>query len=262
MVSEARLSVLLLTEDSGRNAVFALRALLERLLRRVTRGAEVGPHTWEGASEDVQPLMRGNGWKEAARHDVVRLRQLVAAKLREPRGFVFFHYDGDRRYRDKDTSENAAKFEALIRSPVRVILEGPPPRRREPARPSLTSFPDAASLLEKLIAIVPFYSVEAWYFQNTRKALALCQTNPGCRRACEAKLTAWEGDRRELDEVEKPKRELCFGDTRNLELARDSFPVEEVLAAEKSLHDLKRRFDECAALCEALAQTRPPWARG
>lgn len=237
-----------------------MRALIERLLRRVVQGAEVGPNNWEQAPVEMSVPTQGNAWKDAARRDLVRFRQQIAAKLRERGGFVFFHYDGDRSYCDRKSCENAAKFEALIRSHVRVIVEGPPARRGERGRGLTLAVADSASLLGKLIEVVPFYSVEAWYFQNTKQALAFCRAR-ACRRGCEATLEAWRCDRSSLDEELGPKEKLCFGSEFNLELARKAFPDDEVLAARKSLYDLKCAFDGCAPLREALEATRPEWAR-
>lgn len=260
---EPRLSILLLTEDSGKNTWEALQALLVRLLRRVVPGAVLEPGHWERPIDDVAAVMRGNGWKNPAHRELVRLRQFIAAKLREERGFVFFHHDGDRVYGERSTSENAAKFVSVIRDSVRMILEGPPPRRRERQRVLPSAGTEADALLVKLIPVVPFYCVEAWYFQNTARALALCQANVSCRGGCAGRIAGWEQDRGALDEVERPKERakgLCFKSKENLSLAKDSFPIEAVLAAGKSLHDLKVALDVCEPLRDALVGMCPPWA--
>lgn len=258
--STPRLSILLLTEDSGRDGDAALRALLGRLLRRVVAGAEVAPDRWEPVTADARAAVQGNAWKSPRRRDLVMLRQYIAAKLSEPGGFVLFHFDGDRPYAGRATSENAAKFEGAIRRPVQVILEGPPPKRRERTQTPLERSAEAiARRLDKLVAVVPFYSVEAWLFQNTERAREHCRANPRCRGGCEAKLAAWAADRGALDEVPKPKTALCFGAAHNLDLADPQLPIAAILAAGKSLFDLAERLRTCAPLAVSLAATRPPW---
>lgn len=256
-----RLSILLLTEDSGRDGDAVLRALLGRLLRRVVDGADISPERWEPATAAARAAVQGNAWKSPRRRDLVALRQYIAGKLSEPGGFVFFHFDGDRPYAERATSENAAKFEAMIRAPVRTILEGPPPKRRErrtPAPPAVA--PEAVERrLERLIAVVPFYSVEAWLYQNTERALEHCRANPRCRGGCAARLAAWAADRGALDEVRRPKEQLCFAAAHNRDLAESSPPIAAILAARTSLHDLFARLQACEALTERLAATRPAW---
>ncbi|MCB9701347.1 MAG: hypothetical protein H6711_05610 [Myxococcales bacterium] len=254
----SKISLLLLTEDSGKEAESALRAFLDRLLRRVVAGASVDAGSWDPAEGDVRAVVRGNAWKSPARRELVQLRQYIAAKLRSPGGFVFFHFDGDRPYRDREASENIKKFNELIQKHVRDILGGPPPMRRPRRHASAPPVP-TAPLMEKLIPIVPFYSVEAWYFQNTERALAHCLANPKCRGGCQATLATWTADRGALDELIKPKEALCFRAGHNLDLARTSYPLDSVLAARKSLHDLVAQLSACAPLREALEATRPPW---
>lgn len=254
----SRLSLLLLTEDSGRDAEEAIRELLERLFRRVDPHASLVEEHWEPALDEHRAAVRGNAWKDASRRDLVSLRQYIAAKLVEEGGFVLFHVDGDRIYRERASSENVAKFDEIIRRAVRIILESPPLTRRE--RGSVRTDAEVNALLAKLIEVVPFYCVEAWYFQNTEKARELCQKNPKCRGECGDKLDRWAGDRKLLDELTKTKRELCFGAAHNLALAR-GLPLGEVLDARKSLSDLLTKLRETPGLHDALRAQRPEWAR-
>lgn len=257
-----RLSVLLLTEDSGAQADETLRTLVVKLLGRIAPGAVTrdDAQTWEPASPEARAVTRGNGWKNPRRPELVRFRQYIAAKLRQEHGFVFFHVDGDRAYRDRLASENLRKLEAMIRHPVRIILEHPPARRRgrrkgaEPRGPM-----DADQPLTKLVFLVPFYSIEAWLFQNTEQAARLCPGAPKCRLGCADKLARWGENRDVLDEVLEPKLELCFRDRHNAELAAAGFPLDEVLGANKSLHDAWQALKRCTALVTALEQQTPRW---
>jgi hypothetical protein len=173
--------------------------------------------------------MRGNGWKNPRRPDLVRFRQYVAAKLRQEHGFVFFHVDGDRAYRDRRASENHRT--------------------------------DADQPLTKLVFLVPYYSIEAWLFQNTERAARLCPGAPTCRLGCADKLARWRDDRGALDEVLTPKQELCLGNQHNAELAGPGYPLDEVLRANKSLYDTWQALTCCTPLVAALGQQTPRWPR-
>src|SRR5690606_18655802 len=82
VVSEVlpRLSVLLLTEDSGAQADETLRTLVVKLLGRIAPGAVTrdDAQTWEPASPEARAVTRGNGWKNPRRPELVRFRQYIA----------------------------------------------------------------------------------------------------------------------------------------------------------------------------------------
>jgi hypothetical protein len=128
VVSEAqpRLSVLLLTEDGGARADDVLRAFAVRLLAHLAPGAVTreDARSWEPATPEAKAVARANTWKDRSRRDLVGFRQYIATKLAQEHGFVLFHVDGDRAHAHRATSENAAKFEDLIRRPVQIILQG------------------------------------------------------------------------------------------------------------------------------------------
>lgn len=258
----ARLSVLLLTEDGGASADETLRVLMVKLLGHLAPGVVTRDDSrwWEPASAEARDVVRANGWKNPRRVDRVRFLQYVAAKLRQAHGFVFFHVDGDRVYQRRAESENLRMFEVLIRQGVRTILQAPPARRRG-RRGSSVEEVDVDQRLAKLVLLMPFYSIEAWLFQNTDVATRLCPGPPQCRRGCAQKLASWCLDRGTLDEISKPKEELCFGARHNATLAGAGFPLGEVLEAHKSLYDAVGRLEACTPLVRTLEQMTPSWQR-
>ncbi len=162
--------------------------------------------------------------------DLVRT---IATKLAEETpGFVLFHYDGDRIWSQRTTSENTQKFEGLIISAVRQLLSS---RQKE-------------SRLDRLLPIVPFYSIEAWAYQNTQEAKRICQEH----KLDSGVLDAWESDRTLLDELEMPKNHpVGLGALHNLRLLQSGYPSSEVFDAERSLFETTMRL----LRCEALEQT-------
>jgi hypothetical protein len=67
---------------------------------------------------------------------------------------------------------------------------------------------------------------------------------------------AWEQDRGALDEIAKPKEEVCFKGRHNRQLA-EGLDVDAVYYAEKSLHHTVERLHQSEPRRAALAVTRP-----
>ncbi|WP_437826147.1 hypothetical protein [Sorangium sp. So ce1153] len=110
--------------------------------------------------------------------------------------------------------------------------------------------------LSQLLLLVPYYSIEAWLFQNTRAGARFCEENPACRGKHVSLFQHWTNDRGALDEVLKPKSEVCFKGQHNRQLA-ESLDVETVYYAEKSLHHAVETLHHNPSLLAALAATRP-----
>ena len=105
--------------------------------------------------------------------------------------------------------------------------------------------------IARLFVLHPHYSIEAWLYQNDREALRILSETP-CSHRCREKVEAWKADRALLDEVEKPKDTTpCLRDRHNLALTQ-GFPLDEVLAAEKSLHDAREHLSANVELCAAI----------
>ncbi|MFH1466644.1 MAG: hypothetical protein ABIO70_19820 [Pseudomonadota bacterium] len=236
------LSVLVLTEDGSSYAPDTLTALARKMFCQVEPACQTQRIEFEPQDERERRSMAGNLWKSTNSRDEPKRRDLVRAivtKLLEPGvpGFVLFHIDGDRPWAAAATSENVAKFEELIRAPVRRALAG---RSPDP--------------LPKLLPVVPFYSIEAWLYQNTTKVRSEMKGQHGCKQGDRKKLATWEADPALLDEVEAPKDHFCLGGTHNLALTA-AFPADKVLGAGKSFAAAVQSMKACQPLVKALAAT-------
>jgi len=171
-------------------------------------------------------------------------------------GWAFFHFDGDRAWADRSSSENEAKFKERVwdrvRSLIRMHIEE---RAKEAGENPLSERIDAQATqrMARLKRIVPFYSIEAWLFQNTKEAVRLCELHYSGRDV--EQFLEWEQDRLALDEVLKPKKAVCLGSKHNLELASNGFPAREIRAAGKSFAAAVQLLSQDAELREALQQT-------
>lgn len=198
---------------------------------------------------------RSNNWKEEPpTRETIVLFEAIATRLMEPGGFVVFHFDTDRVWAERDTSENRQKLESIIRERVRKILRGeatPPPPFGRGSRRALTP-EEIEAALARLLVLSPCYSIESWLYQSTQELLVHCQERHTSAEHVRC-IESWSADRQLLDEVSQPKKALlpCIGDRHNEELAK-TFPAEEVWLAERSFFESVERMRACSALVEAL----------
>lgn len=257
---DAGISIVILTEDSGKDGCATVEALARRMLHLVVPG--FGSHRVEFVPHEPreEEAMRGNVWKTDGKNPKeherrVRLLRYIARKLSLPATFVLFHIDGDRPWAERDTSENTAKFERLVRGRLPQVADrGRVNASRTKARAQTYADSPPPLHLENLLLICPFRSIEAWLYQNLRAAIDICGREH--RGSHVAELEAWEGRRGDIDELPAPEKAVCLGKAFNLELATREFPAHEVYEVKKSFAETVERLRGCGALSRALEITR------
>jgi len=203
--------------------------------------------------ESARRAMHGNIWQsnnpldEPARRLLIRS---IITELLKPDGFVLYHIDGDVPWSRHESSANVREFRSRMFPPIEAGV-----RSRVPA--------EAEKRMKRLRLLVPFYSVEAWLYQNTREARRLCE-DEGCGQ-CHTRLADWEKNRTSLDDVTQPKKTtLCFRDKYNARLASSGFPTEEVFSVQASFARAVDGLLECdeltVALERAYATPKPPFS--
>jgi len=253
-------SIVILTEDSGKDGRATVEALAKQMFHLVVPG--FGSHRLQFVPRDQreEEAMRGNVWKTDGKNPLeyerrVRLLRYIARKLLLPNTFVLFHIDGDRPWSERHTSENTAKFERLVRDRLpQVVDRGRANKPATKVRSHEDTSPAPQLPLENLLLICPFRSIEAWLYQNLRAAIAIC--NREHRGMHVADLEAWEQRRGELDELSAPEKSLCLRKEFNLELATQGFPAREAYEVGKSFAESVDRMLGCGAFSRALELTR------
>lgn len=242
------MSVLVLTEDSGSSAYDTVHALAKQMLKLLVPSVQMHRIRFSPL-EDAQArqAMHANLWKSRNTLDERARRQLVRSiitKLLEDSGFVFYHIDGDCLWSEHQSSENIREFERLMLQSIQAGLRDGLRKR---------GYPDSElqERLQRLRLLIPYYSIEAWLYQNTREARALC----GCNRCALEFIDRWEQDRASLDEELRPKEKLCFQDKHNAHLAKVGFPAEAVFKAGASFHHTALHLLECDRLTSDLQKT-------
>ena len=237
------LSVLVLTEDNGKDAFATVQGLTKKLLVHLDERCQTQRISFEPANEDMRGLLAANQFTNRRDSRRRRLYQIIAAQLRLEDGFVVHHVDADRTWknRERSPSPNAAAIQTDILDHVRALYR-------------LNGLNDAEidANLSRFFRLVPYWEIEAWLYQNTERALGFCQRRPDCD--CPALLAAWRRDRALLDEQPHPSDLLCFGKRHNHDLLH-AFPTADVIAAGKSLAAAIDPMLACDPLLHAIERT-------
>jgi hypothetical protein len=216
VVSE-RLSVLVLTEDTGDDAHTTVAAIARKVLLLLEPGLDERRLSFGRAEERARAGMGFNCYKSSSPRDYdkkVSLAQAIATHLLvdDVRTAVFVHIDADRAWSTRDEAhlcENARRFDEEVRARVEALLV----KRGQ------------VIALERLALLVPFWSVESWLFQNTAEALRICQEHHPRHDSALERFEAWSQSPAELDELERPKQAVCFQSKHNARLATQGFPA-------------------------------------
>lgn len=244
-----RVSILLLSEDGSDDAYDTVRHLARRMLLLLDSACLQHVRFEPLTNDQARLAVRGNVWKStspADRTKKIELMSILADKLLEGEGsFAFYHIDADRTWSAmrKGGSENLEKFRRFVEKDV---LPFAVMRRTQRGLPP----PQIDRWEERLLLLTPCYSIESWLYQNAAVAIGLCHRHYRGQHA--ERFAKWAGDRTLLDEIEKPKGEVCLGSKHNLELASESFPAQEVWSAGRSFTDTVQRLLDCRPLWGAL----------
>lgn len=266
MTTRPAVTLVVLSEDRGREGWSSLHRLVRRTLDLVVSGldwqagVEIAPRS--DVPPEVQRICAGNLWRSTNPADLPRrgaLFRYVARLLDEGEGrpqFVLFHVDADRIWSSptRARSLNHQQFTAVVETGVRRALVE---RSKTPRESSQVD-----RLMKRLSVIEPHYSIEAWLYQATGRARELCLARR-CAGRHVPRYDEWERDRGALDEIERlkdqgPHRDLhCLGDDDKDHLAR-GFPAEAVFDAGKSYAAWVEMLMADAALMAALRGARYP----
>jgi len=250
MVTPA-LSVLVLTEDSGKDAHGTVKAILKQVFKFLEPDCQTQRILFEEAEPGIQRFMHGNAWKgvlsQGKSHRwgdnrrLANFHQALGGYLcTDPRSVVIVHIDGDRPWSKRKTSENLQKFHSLIKEPIDALLQLHAPG----------STPDA------LILLCPFYSIEAWLYQNLTELPAIAATLSAPNRdRLLALIQEWEEDPTRIEQIENPKVVCPLKAEHNLRLAIKSWPAAQIYERNQSFAESVERMRASKTLLEGLTAT-------
>lgn len=255
--AEAPLRIFVLTEDTSKDARATVEALVRKMLPLVVPNCRVHDRVaFFPTDPREQEAMHGEAWKsekQIHREARVRLQRYIARRLCEPQTFVVFHVDGDEPWQNRTTSVNGEKFQAfvvLIAQAAGAGQRSVQKSRRAPVHEAKSvSEPD----LDNLIRFMPFYTLEAWLYQNLQGVVEICRRQHDGKHVDAVRV--WEDKRHELDELPKPANHFCVAKMHNLELANRGFPAQKAYEVQKSFFDSVERMKNCHKLVAALSRT-------
>ncbi|MDI1429381.1 hypothetical protein [Polyangium sorediatum] len=247
MVSGRRFvaSILVLTEDGHHEP---LRALVRRMLRLVDPNHDPTSIDVQGDHPEAQEAATANLAKGSHKR-LVALARAIATHIYVEANFVFHHVDADRPFSDtrRDVPENV-RFHERVLGVVRQHIEHLRQKHSDGRAPD--------SFMHRVRVLVPYYSIEAWLFQNTRVGRSLCQKHHRGQHATQ--WNRWEEKREALDEIEKPKKNPCVDARYYVDLASKDYPSSAVYDVGKSFTQAVDGLKKCEPLCAALAATYAP----
>lgn len=240
-------SLLILTEDSGRDGHETIVHVVKRMLKLIEPSLRTNRLGIEPRDDAAQRCVNGTRWKSVDpkfKADFTVVLRSIATKLGREDGFVFFHIDGDRTWKRRSSNENEGKFQKLVVEKIRALL-----RQKDPAaRPETIE-----DKLGRLHLLMPFYSIESWLYQNTDVAIRVAREKYRSRDV--ETFERWKQDRTLLDDVEKPKEVVCLASFHNLTLAETGYPAQEVADAQRSYSTCIAALEKSEALRAFLRRT-------
>ncbi len=247
-----KLSILLLTEDTGSSTHEVLRAVVEKLLFATGSPFDLSQIEFERADERARRAMGFNLYNSAKSKDYGKqldLAGVIATKLMRPgmEAFIFVHIDGDRRWNERDQHsetlcDNHAIFVQNVLRRVHLLLEKA----------------GRTEQLARVLPVLPFWSIEAWLYQNSREVHRLCSLHAPRHDRDRPQFKAWEDDPSQLDDTPQPKLKVpTFKDKYNLDLAM-TLPAKKLIALGLSFAGTVERLQTCGPLTAALAAIQYP----
>lgn len=235
MVGGKQPPILVLSEDGSSHAVSSITALLEILLREILGQKDLHIYP-DPVEKSLRQILSGNKWKSQSQQDqqhIISLRRTIAAHLRRPNGYVFFHFDGDTKYSKRSKSENITKFQKQIVEPVRQLLQITPAQRLAASQSSTFVLPEEADVaIARLIPLTPFYCIESWAYYNNRLLQSIAD------KADIPTIEKWEEDPSVIEEIIMPFNQIpSVYKNRNLDLFSSAYPVSVGIDCQKSLLD-------------------------
>jgi hypothetical protein len=235
--------IMVLTEDHYPEPHRALVRAMLRLVKPNHNAAKIDVQGDDSRAQEAAQGNRGKNRKGPGHQQRVALARAIATEIFTPSNFVFYHVDADRCFSAPKVPkpENEVFFESVLLA-VRQLLEA----LKEQHQDSRTT----DEMIARVMLLLPYYSIEAWLFQNTRVGRELCAKHHRAQHV--EKFDHWEQNRHELDECEKPKDACCLNTSHYRDLAMREYPARAVYAIGKSFAETVDRLSNCASLRAAL----------
>ena len=261
-VVSARLRLIVLSEDTGKDGAKTIQVVLRKLLHQFAPAAPLynergDRHEWVDASKDSTLATGAKDWKSSTTRDVktdMRRRALFTALTTEllshiahdgPGTFVFLHFDGDAPWSKHPKCIDCARFEAFVSELQRHVTA-----RAAKRHPGADLDDVVRRAMSRLIPVQPHWSIEAWLYGGSDAARELCETRHRAEHCGDDAF--WSVSREDLEARAYPKKHCCLTDEFNLELAQ-RFRAASAVEESPSFGALAEKVRACGDLMSALA---------
>lgn len=221
------------TEDTGKGAPEVLKAIVKRILQRLSPGLPTHKLPFQDpapASSATVAWHRHNWRGSSAKRQMLVTELASRAKVGD---IVLLHHDHDAAH--GQPSALADQVSKLVTEVARVA----PP----------------ATWRGAILTLTPCYSVESWLYHNHGAVESLPETErDAALRWLRDNLHATFG----YDHVHKPKDTSPLKDRHNLTLATQAFPTELAAARSPSWRATQTRLNDSPPLRALLTAINPP----
>lgn len=226
----------LFTEDSGKHADPTLLALVTKLLVRVEPGTQTQRLDLQPARGEAREAWHAHRWRDRKNEAGFRALQRELATRLATRDFVVLHHDGDVPWGGRaGAPAHDAHIQRLRDALLRMGV-------------------DAAHLDERLLLLVPHYSIESWLYLNREAAERLVRDHGAPDEALRW-LTDHASAAGGYDHLDKPKDTCPLEDRWNKALAENAWPAKGAATRSPSWAQAEADWGGRAALRAALQGT-------
>ncbi len=247
----AKVSILLLTEDRSKQARPALEKLSRKMISLVVPETAYSDVEFDPIPNESESIAAASdnwtGDKEHGHRHRVVLAGTIATHVLRDRGIVFFHYDAEDPWSRWSKSVRRQKFAGKLRNAVAQSVTAS--KRARAVWPNGVPAAELARIQSRIIELVPAYSIEAWYYRATSRAIELCHEH--CDGHDADIFEDWAANPAKLEEQLSPRKHVRLGNQHNETLA-GAFHAERVAALGLSFAQAVKATHACEPLVTAL----------
>lgn len=208
-----KIKIRIITEDNSKKAIEVFTNLFKSILKNSID--EFDSRVIKLPDNDgfnFEDVMSGNRWTQKRPRDkglsfrIREFKRAISQYLIGENCFILWHFDGDMEW---SSSKDGEKCKTLQQ--FKIFIESIPKNEKNKR---ITD--------EHFLMLIPFYSIEAWLYQNRKVLKTISKTEDILSVPPE-----------KLDEIKKVKEEFTIKAKYNLELSRQ-FPFSDVFKLNKS----------------------------
>lgn len=231
---EPIVKVRIITEDNSKDALEVYTNLFKSILKNCTEGFDSRQvKIPDNESFSFADVAGGNNWRQKRPRDkglsfrIKEFKREIASYLMNKNSFILWHFDGDMKWSGSKNGTKCQTFQQFQKF-IDPILEK-------------TDTPDITK--DRFLLLIPFYSIEAWLYQNKAVLKTISRTDDIQKISPE-----------ELDEIEKIKEKFTIKAKYNRDLSKQ-YPFNAVFKLGKSFYQSVLTIQNNSTFLETFADS-------